>query len=455
MPTWVDEIALQKGKKYSQGDQDAVLEYIFRNIVPTHKICVEFGFNSTSLTTGTGSNCANLILTHSWKGVLFDKDNSNPGINLHKEFITPQNICEIFRKHQIPNDVDYVSIDVDSVDLWIMRALLSEFRPKVLSCEYNSHIPIDSAITMPDDLNIVWRYNAIYGASLKALYMVGEEKGYVLVHVVKSMDTFFVRKDLLPPDTHIPLETFRESSGLPLGLYVTGHVNSEHLLDYEVWRRTGDLKLAQSDAREPVYKCFIAPFETIGRLVWENLIDCPIKKIEKEGATVVQYIPYTKSLDIQSPQLLLSSHQLTYQIIKKLCESFYIVHITLLPGFKYMEQTDGILFPNSFQLTFLNRSIVKSPTPCKEQFPGLYTYPFCQSKCGVYCIAPCNNTTNIRFEFDIVTQTFTGQKICIVHMDRPVKIRIVIRVENTESGKVMIYNTTPPDTDTCSMKIDI
>ena len=57
----------------------------------------------------------------------------------------------LFRQHGVSIEVDYVSIDIDSFDLWVLRALLaSEFRPRVLTVEYNSNFPYGSWLAFPD-----------------------------------------------------------------------------------------------------------------------------------------------------------------------------------------------------------------------------------------------------------------------------------------------------------------
>ena len=88
-----------------------------------------------------GAN-SELLQRHGWSGLRFDGDESNHVLvpNLRRAFITPQNIVALFRQHNVSLDVDYVSIDVDSCDLWIFLALLTDvYRPTVVTIEYNSN----------------------------------------------------------------------------------------------------------------------------------------------------------------------------------------------------------------------------------------------------------------------------------------------------------------------------
>jgi hypothetical protein len=141
---------------------------------------------------GSGANTYNLVKHHGWKSILFDSGNQNEAINLHKHHFSTDNICDVFAKYSVPIEPDYVRIDVDSTDLWLMDTILAQYRPRLISVEYNSHFPLDSAITVGPNTK-QYRGGRLYGASLKALTMVAEKHGYALVAIACSLDAFFVR----------------------------------------------------------------------------------------------------------------------------------------------------------------------------------------------------------------------------------------------------------------------
>ena len=126
----------------SQGNQDAIIGSIFAKMPPTHKYYVEFGFNTNKQCTKSGPNTCKLW-QNGWHGLLLDGKNENPEINLHAHQLTSKNIVGLFRRYGVPNDLDYLSIDIDSADLWLMRAILASglFRPRLLSVEYNANYP--------------------------------------------------------------------------------------------------------------------------------------------------------------------------------------------------------------------------------------------------------------------------------------------------------------------------
>ena len=265
MKRWVEELAATEFPKgrHSQGGQDGVLGAIFAQIgtVNTPPLAVEFGFDSDSLTGGFGSNVANLVLHQGWRALLLDGGHENPVINLHREFLTAANIVEVFTRHGVPPEPDYVSIDLDSTDLWVFRVLLKSFRARVFSVEYNSHFPLDAAITFPDDPAERWQEDRGYGVSLKALVLVAEEAGYSLVTVVPKLDAFFVRNDLLDDGSGRlapELETWRAATSLSFHAPLRDPSRVGIFLDYEVFQRTGgDLAASRAAARGVSEQCLL------------------------------------------------------------------------------------------------------------------------------------------------------------------------------------------------------
>lgn len=117
-------------------------------------------------------------------------------------FITSENINNILKKSGIHSEIGLLSIDVDGNDYWIWKAI-NCINPAIVICEYNFRFGADRAVTIPYDPGFVRsesHYSMIYyGASLKALTSLAEQKGYVLVGCNSAgNNAFFIRKDLKP-----------------------------------------------------------------------------------------------------------------------------------------------------------------------------------------------------------------------------------------------------------------
>lgn len=126
---------------------------------------------------------------------------------LHRE-VTPENVGEIVaRGGERP---DLLSIDIDSYDYWVWKALTAQ--PRVVVIEYNSHLGHEPVAVPyggigPDSPK------GYSGASLAALAKLGAEKGYVLLGCdYMGVNAFFARRDACEPSlAQSPKEAWRPS----------------------------------------------------------------------------------------------------------------------------------------------------------------------------------------------------------------------------------------------------
>ena len=245
-------------KIISQGGQDGIIAHIISNIHIDNKFCVEFGYDSDTLTGGCGPNCGNLVKNMNWKNLFLGGTRENKEINLFKHFLTTNNILNIFEKYDVPYDLGYLSIDVDSTDLWLLDKILTKYRPSFFSVEFNPNIPIDNAITLPDDPEKAIWSGKVFGASLKCFDIVSKKYNYSLVYagkysIDKHHDAFFVRNDLINNKEFIPsLYDFKDSSE---PIHCVKNDNKYLLcLDYEYYLKNYDIKEAQEAGKTIAFK---------------------------------------------------------------------------------------------------------------------------------------------------------------------------------------------------------
>jgi hypothetical protein len=235
---------------YSQHEQDGILEKLFQHLPLQNNppVCVEFGFSSTDQTLI--SNTANLVLNKGWKALLLDGGRENKKINLHKEFITSENICDLFRKYNIPKKPDYVSIDIDSTDLWILKSILVSYKPSVLTIEYNSQFPVDVCITFPNNPDEFWEYDTVYGCSIGCINLVAQKYGYQIVYV-GATDVYLVSSELINGLKPLTLTYFSKiAKRAPLRVHKPCTTGREKImLDYSVWLKTNSVEEAQKAAK--------------------------------------------------------------------------------------------------------------------------------------------------------------------------------------------------------------
>jgi hypothetical protein len=199
--TWIDKQYLKRHyeilrpferKVYSQSGEDGIIEEIFRRIDTGSKYAVEFGVED-------GSECnTRLLKEKGWEVLQMDGRDDNP-TSIKQEFITAENINELFAKYGVPEDLDMLCIDIDSNDFWVWKALDEKYRPRLIVAEYNAHIPPNEAKTVAYDPKLVWDGTSYFGASLLALYWLAKTRGYDLVYCTDNgANAFFVRADLTP-----------------------------------------------------------------------------------------------------------------------------------------------------------------------------------------------------------------------------------------------------------------
>jgi len=256
---WISMISKHEAQHSSQGMQDGVIDFISEHIEITNKYCIEFGYDSTSWDDCL-PNTKYLVHERKWDYLLMDGNCHNPDINLYRHFITSENICELFQQYDVPKEPGYISIDLDSTDIWVTDALLKNYRPSFFSVEFNPNFPIDAAMAFPNDVDEFWHMDRVMGSSLKALNMMAQNHGYSLVYAgcystARHHDAFFIRDDLIE-QTHIPsLETF-SNIHVPLhAVCVNGRENI--YLDYGVWLETKDLQKSR-DAVPKEWKKYIS-----------------------------------------------------------------------------------------------------------------------------------------------------------------------------------------------------
>jgi hypothetical protein len=189
-------------KVYSQSDEDGIIEEIFRRLgIEKGRFC-EIGVEN-------GLECNSLYLIHKgWKGVWIEGNKDQKArienkfasimrkrLDLVISFVTRENINDLMRQNGVGPDIDFLSIDIDGNDIYVLDAI--EIRPKVICVEYNAKFPASLSKQQAYNPNHVWKGTDYFGSSLRALTEAADKKGYVLVGTnITGANAFFVRKEL-------------------------------------------------------------------------------------------------------------------------------------------------------------------------------------------------------------------------------------------------------------------
>ena len=195
---------------FSQFGEDGIIQYLLSVIrIPRYQHSfVEFGVE-----TFVESNCRFLMRKDNWSGLVIDGSRKNIGrIKSSGEywrhdlfacaaFIDRDNINQIIKDNGFSGKIGILSIDIDGNDYWVLEAV-DIVEPAIIVAEYNSVLGCERALTIPYEKafrrNAAHYSNLYWGASIKALTLLANSRGYDLVAGnTAGNNVFYVRRDLL------------------------------------------------------------------------------------------------------------------------------------------------------------------------------------------------------------------------------------------------------------------
>lgn len=214
-------------KDYSQWGQAPLIKKVLDQIGTKHQFAVEFGaadgfwFSNIRGLMELGWTGLQLDGKPGWTGGGMKKPN-----NVKKEFLTAENINEVFAKYDVPHDFDLLTIDVDGMDYWLWKALTYE--PSVVMVEYNANFDPGESVALKYQADYTFKGDWAHSASITAFEKLAAEKGYFLYTAATGSDLLFVRNDFidkLAPETEylkyfreLPAESFWADKGDPVAI---------------------------------------------------------------------------------------------------------------------------------------------------------------------------------------------------------------------------------------------
>ena len=185
----------------SQNNEDGIIEYLSSKIKKPDNFFFEIGFDFNEF------NSLNLIKKN-WSGILIDGDQikcdklmvcinkyyREKKINVCNNFINYKNINKIIETYISKKNFDFLSLDTDGMDYWILENL--KFKPKIICLEFNPWLGKLKKLVIPKKLNFNYNSDMYYGASLKAYIYLLKKKNYKLVAIESSgNNAFFINQN--------------------------------------------------------------------------------------------------------------------------------------------------------------------------------------------------------------------------------------------------------------------
>jgi hypothetical protein len=198
-------------KIHSQFGEAGISDEIIKRIGATNRFFVEFGAHRA-----IEGNCNHLFLDCGWQGLLIEgvEEWARDAADRHRDYpvevaqswITTKNILSIFEDHRVPIEPDLLSVDIDSNDYWILKLILTAYRPRIVIHEYNGYYIPPKLWVMAYDPTYRWDGSSHFGASLQSYCNLLDARGYALLGCESTgFNAFHIRKELIEPSGFVAL----------------------------------------------------------------------------------------------------------------------------------------------------------------------------------------------------------------------------------------------------------
>lgn len=191
-----------QGNGFSKAREDQILAKYVTELLPTDhdRTAVDIG-------AGDGMRWSNTyaLFLKGWRGLGVEFDTWKfvklaraykyfPEVYACRNRAMPENIGSILRSYDIGKNFSVLSLDIDGNDYWVLRAILSEFRPQLIVTEINEKIPPPIRFVVKYNPDFQLRHH-FFGYSIAVLSDLGEEFGYVILELEYN-NAFLAPKEL-------------------------------------------------------------------------------------------------------------------------------------------------------------------------------------------------------------------------------------------------------------------
>lgn len=205
----IDHLGDVEFSAYSQWGEDGIIDWLISKLPEIPKTFVEFGVENYR-----ESNTRLLLQLRNWRGLIMDSSRTcienirsqeiywRYSLNAIQAFIEKENINKLLNEGGMNGEIGLLSIDIDGNDYWVWEQI-EVVNPAIVVIEYNAVFGDIHALTIPYS-NDFYRTkahhsNLYFGASLPALTMLADRKGYTFIGTTTSgVNAFFIRNDLAP-----------------------------------------------------------------------------------------------------------------------------------------------------------------------------------------------------------------------------------------------------------------
>ena len=175
-------------EQFSNFNEEQILQKYIARLLPE-------GWNHTAVDIGAGDGVSDsntyALFSRGWRGVGFEGSNRKvsklaqaykyyPQVSACNCVVTPFNVVPLLRAYDIEREFGVLSLDIDSYDYWVLDAVLSEFRPRLIVTEVNEKIPppIRFVVNYDPDFRLTHHF---FGYSIASLAELAGRHNYAVL----------------------------------------------------------------------------------------------------------------------------------------------------------------------------------------------------------------------------------------------------------------------------------
>lgn len=193
---------------FSQFGEDGIISWIVDQIPNIKKVFVEIGTQDY-----WESNSRFLLKSKNWKGFLFEGSKKfvskiksqkiywQHDLKAIETFVSKENINSVLENNVKSKDIGLLSIDIDGNDYWVLKEI-NVLDPTIVVCEFNSIFGDLFKVSIPYNKNFIrnkaHHTNLYFGASIKAMINMLENKGYTFIGTGSlGINAFFIKNEFM------------------------------------------------------------------------------------------------------------------------------------------------------------------------------------------------------------------------------------------------------------------
>lgn len=177
------KLVAKRARFLSNDEDDGITLTLLAEIGVKHHRFVEVACGTN------GGNSGFLALECGWRGLMIDADGERlaaaqrlfryADVAFAQSFVTRDNINRLLEEHDVRDEIDLLSVDIDGNDYWLWDAV-TVITPRLVIIEYNSYFGPEKSFVVPYDPEFDrHKYtNYYYGASIQAMTKLAVRKGY-------------------------------------------------------------------------------------------------------------------------------------------------------------------------------------------------------------------------------------------------------------------------------------